>query len=161
MTTTSQNTDLTTTEKRKLDDVIQGELARAISDYESSREDEFDRLKKRYEANPPKDVRHIVSGIKSRNREITKLKKQLEALGYRLIDYKWELSVVFESYWEKGRQGKRYKMPELRAHTRETSQTLARMRALSNEYTLKVFVERKDLLRTFGEFKKRLAELRG
>lgn len=170
-----QKTELNTIEKRKLTEVIQGELVDAIESYKSKRGVEYTALRKRYDKHPSEKVRALVQAWKElerakrqyskqqeREREkkerqferkIETVEKQVRKLGYRFTrGYSDPLGTITTD---------EARLAELSRHKRKTEKTVKQLEGLANEYTLKVFIESKGLRETFAGFRRHVAKLTG
>lgn len=129
-----------TTEKRKIESIINADIQSALATYKGKRSSEYSSMKAKFEKTPPKEVMSIVSKIKGFRQQTQKAESELEKLGWSMSSYQDEPQMRSCRDYSKNRNGEyTSQAKELVEHESETSKKVREMEALGRKYTLLIY----------------------
>lgn len=136
-------------EKKKIEKIIISDIDVYVKNYTSKRTEEFEVLKRKFEANIPAEAKALFKKFLDTTKQAKDIENELEVMGWDVSssygDYKLQLAYNYRSNVEDGMSNYKYNLKELDNHNNQTSSIISKMKGLARLYTLKIYSGAKEM----------------
>jgi len=133
-------------EKRRIENLVFGEIEESIRKFKNKRSNEYDELKESLIKNPPAPVKQLQEEIVKLENEIEAKKTELEKEGYKLG---YENALTIREYGD-------YVNKELVAFKEETDKRQKTLEDLRKEFVVKIYADSEEVKDIFAVVSERI-----
>lgn len=148
---------MNTIEKRKIESVINADIATQITNWKDTRGNELSELTERLEQKPPAAVIAYTKAIREFKKEIESHEKSLKALGWEFHDYDDKVQMI--TRYDQDAKEYTHSALEVLAHQKETQKIIRALEALGRKYTLKIYAGSEEMEKLLEKFNAEISKI--